>query len=233
MNNKDILFWKEISEFINTFNLKTHNLKRNQIEILISAFTHKSYSNENKKSHDNDFLEFIGDGILQFVVTEWISSNKLWWNAGSATKLRSHIVDKTNLAFVASKFKLLNFLRHSKSAFANGLNEKTVSNLYESFIGAIYLVYGLSKVFEFTELTLKPTFDKALNFEHNHPKNLLQEHFQKSSNSNIEYITEGLSNSQFGSVVIFEGIKYGEGIGKSKKEAETNAAVDALRKLGI
>ncbi|AZZ65605.1 ribonuclease III family protein [Metamycoplasma phocicerebrale] len=233
MNKKETLFWEELRALLESFNLPTEKLKQEEIELLITAFTHKSYSNEHKDCKDNDYLEFIGDGILQFILTDWISSKKKWWKAGLATQLRSSVVDKTNLANIATKFKLMQYLRHSKTAFINGLNKKTISNLYESFVGAIYIVYGLSKVREFTNITLKPTFDRALNVKHNHPKNLLQEHFQKSSNSKIEYITEILANSQFGSVVMFENVKYGEGIGKSKKDAETNAAIDALEKLGV
>ncbi|SGA16882.1 putative dsRNA-binding protein [Mycoplasmopsis arginini] len=59
----------------------------------------------------------------------------------------------------------------------------------------------------------------------------MQEYFQQSSNSKLDYITEQLPNNNFGSAVLFEGKKYGEGIGKSKKEAETNAAIDALSRL--
>ncbi len=123
-------------------------------------------------------------------------------------------------------------MRYSKTAFNNGINEKTISNLYEAFLGAAYLVFGINGAFEFANQTLLTSFRTQSQNTHSHPKNVLQEYFQQSSNSKLEYITEKLlPSNNFGSVVFFEGEKYGEGIGKSKKEAETNAAIDALSRL--
>lgn len=231
LSKEDIIFWNSLSLFLANFNLDVSSLDDKQKYILITAFTHKSFSNENKNSHHNDYLEFIGDGLLQFITTEWIAKKNPWWESGLATKLRSSIVDKNNLAKLAKKYHLFQHLRHSKSAFINGINQKTISNLYEAFIGAIYIVYGLNIAMQITNDTLGLTFDEHYNSQHSHPKNVLQEFFQKSSASNVEYITEQLPNNTFGSIVKFENIQYGEGFGKSKKEAETKAAIDALEKL--
>ncbi|ENY69388.1 Ribonuclease III [Metamycoplasma auris 15026] len=231
LNKEDQIFWNSLSKFLLNFGLNIYYLSEEQKYTLITAFTHKSYANENKSAEHNDYLEFIGDGVLQFIVTAWIAKKNPSWDSGFATQLRSSIVDKNNLSDLAEEYELFKYLRHSKAAFINGINKKTISNLYEAFIGAIYVVFGINVAMEVTKQTLGKTFDSHYYSQHSHPKNVLQEHFQQSSTSNVVYTTEKLPNNTFRATVMFEWVKYGEGIGYSKKEAETNAAIDALKKL--
>ncbi|WP_330463706.1 putative dsRNA-binding protein [Metamycoplasma gateae] len=133
---------------------------------------------------------------------------------------------------MCKKYNLFDFFRYSTTAFNNGLNLKTISNLYEAFIGGIYQVFGINGAIYVADKTLKKSFKLEILQDHSHPKNLLQELFQKSSKNNVEYETVALPNGFFGSSVSFEGKIYGEGYGKTKKEAETDAATNALEKLG-
>ncbi|PZW00554.1 ribonuclease III [Metamycoplasma auris] len=231
LNKQDQIFWNDLSKLLVEFELPIYFVSDEKKYIFITAFTHKSYSNEHRNSEHNDYLEFIGDGVLQFIVTDWIAKRNPTWESGLATQLRSSIVDKNNLSDLAEEYELFRYLRHSKSAFINGINRKTISNLYEAFIGAVYVAFGIETAMRIAEQTLGKTFDSHYYSQHSHPKNVLQEFFQQSSNSNVEYKTEKLPNNIFHSSVIFQWVKYGEGRGYSKKEAETNAAIDALKKL--
>ncbi|BAP39392.1 ribonuclease III family protein [Metamycoplasma canadense] len=232
LNKKELLFFDSLKNVLFKFkDIKIDNLNNEQKYILITAFTHKSYSNEHKNIQDNDFLEFVGDGVLQYILTKWILEQNINISPGEATKLRSKIVGRENLSRVAEKWKLFEGLRYSKSAFLNGINNKTISNLYEAFIGAIYQIYGIVIAEKISKQTLGFTFNNEIDKNHNHPKNALQEFFQKSSNSNVEYETVQFNNGTFGSTVLFENQIYGEGMGRTKKEAEKHAAINALMKL--
>ncbi|WP_330463311.1 ribonuclease III family protein [Metamycoplasma gateae] len=76
LNKKDLEFWTKLEDKLKTF-IDFKNLTDQQKYTLITAFTHKSYANEHKSSEHNDFLEFVGDGVLQFISTMWISKLKL------------------------------------------------------------------------------------------------------------------------------------------------------------
>ncbi|MGX9358771.1 ribonuclease III [Mycoplasma sp. 2575] len=230
-NGSDLKILDNVLPFLKQLGVKTKELSDEHLFILITAFTHKSFTNEHKTRPHNEYLEFIGDGVLQFVVTSWIANKFPQYEAGLASKLRSSIVDKNNLAKIVEKYSLFKWLRYGNSAFSNGTNIKTKSNLYEAFIGAIYLVYGIEGVKKITDLTLWESFNSQCNKTHVHPKSELQELLQQFSHSRIEYVTEMLPNNEFGSIVLHESQRYGEGYGKSKKEAETNAAINALKKL--
>ncbi|MDI3351213.1 hypothetical protein [Mycoplasmopsis arginini] len=80
LNKKDLLFWNQLSNFLSQF-FDLIKLQDEDKFVFVTAFTHKSFSNENNNCPHNDYLEFIGDGVLQFIVTDWILDNHPQWGA--------------------------------------------------------------------------------------------------------------------------------------------------------
>lgn len=105
-------------------------------KILQKALTHVSYEFDND---NNQNLEFLGDSILNFIITEFLYNKYKTLDSGALTKIKANYVSKTPLAKSVKKFKLDKYLRLSKSLNINQMSIKSVSDLYEAIVGAIYL----------------------------------------------------------------------------------------------
>lgn len=224
-------FEENLQNALLKFNINFQKLDEQKIRYFYNAFTHSSYSNEHKNLESYQYLEFLGDSVLGFVVSDHIFDNYKNFGEGKATKLKSEIVDKNALGFLSKYYGFPNCLRTGKSAFANGKGIKSDSDLIESFIGACYKAYGL----EFTKEIIYHFIDKILKKFHNsineHPKTKLQELVQSNWGCRPRYEDQALNNGKFESKVFINNNLYGEGIGQSKKESQTKAASDALKKM--
>ncbi|MBN0970513.1 ribonuclease III [Mycoplasma phocoeninasale] len=232
MSSDNQQFELKIKDALKSWGLDNEDsLKEEQYEIFYRAFTHKTYANEHKRAESYQYLEFLGDTVLQFVVSDIIFRKFPKFNEGDATALRSSIVDKKNLGYWSEKMGLPSLLRASKNAFINGKNIKTDSDIFESMIAAVYLVFGFQKTYQFISNLLKKEIENFSKKSLKDPKSKFQELIQISGANKIEYETHAIENSLFKSSVFVNEMKYGSGTGNSKKEAEKNAALDALTKI--
>ncbi len=202
-------------------------------ELYEEAFTHSSFANENE-CNSYERLEYLGDAILDFVISEYLYK-KTEHVEGVMTKLRAKYVCEEALYEYSIILKLNEHLRLGHGEILNGgRNRKAiVADIFESFIGALYLQEGIKKVQEFIEEYIIPLIEKEqINFENDY-KSQLQEFVQTDKRS-LEYQvideTGPAHNKTFTVIVKIDKIIYGTGTAKTKKEAEQNAASDALKK---
>lgn len=180
-------------------------------ELLAMSLTHKSWSNS-YGGEDNERLEFLGDAVLELIVTETLYRTTRS-NEGALTGLRQQFVSQSALELACARAKLMEFLRYSGGE--NNVGGKTASNLFEAVLGGIYLDGGMDASRKFLARFL--TFNETENY-----KSLLQEYVQERIKSMPKYtLTE--ENGGYSCVVRALG-KEGRGGGSSKKAAETEAA---------
>lgn len=208
-------------------------IKSDNISLYETAFTHTSYANE----HDTESyerLEYLGDAVLELVMSEYLYKNSLY-NEGIMTKLRAHYVCENALYEYSLKLKLNDYLKLGKGEEENGgkYRKAIVADIFEAFIGAMYLDQGIEIVKNFVNISVIPFIqNNELDFFSDY-KSKLQELVQTDKRS-LEYILvdeDGPAhNKTFTVVVKIDEVIYGKGVAHSKKEAEQEAAKDALRK---
>lgn len=188
------------------------------LEILKTCFTHKTYSNVYGGS-DNERLEFLGDAVLQFCVTDELYRH-CGDDEGKLTELRQRFVSQTALEQACQRACLMHYLRYMGST--QNVGGKTASNLFEAVVGGIYIDGGLKEVKRFLARYLTVTQTK--NF-----RALLQEYVQEQTKCVPCYCVEERDGT-FYCIVTAMGRK-AEGVGESKKIAETQAAKALYLKL--
>ena len=201
-------------------------------DLYIEAFTHTSYANE-KNVNSYERLEYLGDAVLELIMSEYLYK-KTNYEEGTMTKLRSSYVCEDALYEYSLKLGLNDYLRlgHGEKEHGGKYRKAIVADIFEAFIGAMYLDKGL----EFTSNYLNDNIIKYINnnyeFFHDY-KTKLQELVQTDKKS-LEYIIvreEGPAHDRtFEVEVRIDGILYGTGVGNSKKKAEQEAAKEALEK---
>ena len=205
--------------------------------LLAEALTHPSLGHETQRHHfDNQRLEFLGDAVLQLIITEHLYTLFPREAEGRLTKLRSRLVSREALRAHAAKLDLGQFLMMGRGEEACGGRERTstLADGFEALLGAIYLDTDLETARRFV-LTLAADDLAQLELEpiDINPKGHLQEVLQAISPRSPIY--ELLSESgpehekTFVVRVVWEGMALGEGCGRSKKQAETAAALQAMR----
>ena len=212
------------------------NLNYKNIDYYYEAFVHPSFANEHNLDFQYERLEFLGDAILDFLVGEYIYKTKNI-KEGDMTKLRAKYVCEQANAEYTEELNLQNCLLVGKGAKKQGEDKKNsvLGNLFESFLGAVYLDLGMNEARRILEIIVFPKIKfNTVNFFVDY-KSKLQEYIQAESRKSVEYKLvheEGPShNKTLEVIVIHEDTKLGKGIGKTKKEAEQMAAKDALTKL--
>ena len=204
--------------------------------LLAEALTHPSLAYETNRPHfDNQRLEFLGDAVLQLILTERLFHLFSDFSEGRLTKLRSRLVSREALQEFARDIGLGEYLLLGKGEAASG-GRKRPSNLadaFESLCGAIYLDGGYEKAAHFIEHVCLDAIKRiAAEPEEVNPKGQLQEALQAIAASSPRYelvSQEGPDHQKtFTTTVEWEGVKLGKGMGSSKKEAEIAAAVSAL-----
>ena len=214
------------------------DLKGININTFCEALTHTTFSNEHKNVQNFEYLEFLGDAIIEFVVTAEIYKRFPNYNEGMATQHRISIVNNHTLSTISRKLKIIDNIRTGNKAFINGQNEKVDSDFFEAFIAALYVEKGLDFATKFLLKNLEEYFHKVDFKKITDPKTAIQELLQSTGIVNIKYKCDKKSNlgldkdkiELFECKLFVDDVNYGTGIGKTKKEAEKNAALDALHK---
>jgi len=211
-----------------------------QESLLEQAFVHLSYLNENPgfARPSNERLEFLGDAILNFIVTEKLYKEFPELPEGELTEIRASLVCRDTLAGLASSLKLGDWLLLGRGEEANGgrVKESNLANAMEALIGALYLDQGLAKARRFILRQLKLELEKikAGKTTPNY-KALVQEFIQGQKKPTPVYrLVEATGpdhSKQFTAEILVEGEALGRGTGKSKKAAESQAAKAAWEKL--
>ncbi len=209
------------------------------INLLKQAFIHRSYLNETKlKLQSNERLEFLGDTILSFVISNILYKERPNDTEGDLTNLRSYIVKTQSLAKAAEGLNLGEYLYLSKGEDASGgrTNTQLLANTLESLIGAIYMDQGLEKATDFIRKSLLPLFESEIKFgPPKDAKSQLQEVVQEKLKESPQYrvlSTVGPDHAKEFTVGVFiAGKSISKGMGNSKQVAEEDAAASALKVL--
>lgn len=203
--------------------------------LFIQAFTHRSFLNETKEEiSSNERLEFLGDSIISFVVSEFLYKNYPHFNEGELTNLRSLMVNTQSLAEIAKELEFGKMLRLSKGEeqLKGRENRSLLADSFEAYVGALFIDRGISKVSEFLAEALLPKAEKLAGRTLKDAKSLLQEFIQAKGPAQLVYkvVDEKgpAHNKQFTVEVYKDNKVLGVGIGRSKQDAEKNAAENAL-----
>ena len=220
--------------------------KFNNKKILVEALTHSSYSNElrSKKVYRpcNERLEFLGDSVLSIIVSEYLYSNYKEMPEGELTKLRAALVQSASLAGYAKKIELGSYLYLGNGEDKNKGRERQslLENAFEALLAAVYLdaaPNGKAEVSSFLLPLVKDELAKIYSEGiHTDHKTELQQLIQQAEGDFLEYVTVGESGPDHRKVFEVEARLnsnvIGKGSGKTKREAEQNAAKEALKLFG-
>lgn len=210
-------------------------------ELLSQAFIHRSYINENPKSglEHNERLEFLGDAVLELVVTEYLYATYPHHNEGDLTSYRAALVNAVTLGEVASLLGFNDMMKLSKGEAKDVSRARSsiLADAYEAFVGALYLDQGYDAAKAFISRTvLIRTEDIVKQGLFKDAKSFVQEKAQEVHGLTPSYRVlgeEGPDHDKLFKIGIFFGEDLvAEGTGKSKQEAETIAARHALQKKG-
>ena len=205
--------------------------------LLILALTHSSYANENKKGkhENNERLEFLGDAVLDMVVSEYMYRHFPKMPEGELTKLRAAVVCEGSLAALSRSLGIGRCLLLGKGEESTGGRDRDsiLADAFEAIIGAICIDGGMEAATKYIEGFMISCIEHTKNhFRNLDCKTHLQEIIQKVSKVPLQYVIideQGPDHDKvFVAEVTHEGKILGKGSGKSKKEAEQSAANNAL-----
>lgn len=234
---------KGISRHKNDSKFKTFQdeigIQFNDEKLLKQAFTHSSYVNEHRRKpyEDNERLEFLGDAVLELTVSQFLFKKYPMMSEGELTKLRAAIVCEPSLVKFSIEMNFGELILLGKGEEMTGGRERPalLADVFEAFIGALYLDQGLETVISILEKVVYPKINVGAFSHVMDYKSQLQELVQRGSAGMIEYsILEESGpahNRQFISRVSLNDKELGIGKGRSKKEAEQQAAQKALETL--
>ncbi len=206
--------------------------------LLETALTHSSYANEgNRKLNSNERLEFLGDSVLGFVTAGYLFQHETG-KEGELTRLRASLVCEKALSSYAKKINLGEYLLLGKGEQRGGGAQRAslLADAFEAVIAALYLDGGLQQAEAFILPFIKEELSNQRKPHFRDYKTQLQEIIQQNPEEQLEYELKGESgpdhNKQFLVEVHLNSNVIGSGKGKSKKEAEQQAAREALKLMG-
>lgn len=207
--------------------------------ILKQALTHSSYANENRNSGPfNERLEFLGDAVLSLISADFLYRRFPSMPEGDLTKLRSGLVCTASLSEYARQISLGDFLLLGKGEDANGGRERNsnLENAFEAVIAAVYLDGGIECARKFVLRFLDVSVEtRHINFKDYKTK--LQEIVQESHEETLNYVVTNVSgpdhDKRYEIEVHLNSNVIGKGTGRSKKQAEQEAAKQALELMGL
>lgn len=210
----------------------------NNRELLKRALTHSSYSG-GKNNGSNERLEFLGDSVLQITVSQYLFKNMKSEPEGGLTKLRASIVCENSLYGFAKSIDLGSFLLLGKGEEMTGGRDRRsiLADAFEAMLAAVYLDGGLDKAMDVI-MRFMPSLEalKSGKVKLGDYKTVLQEIIQKNPEEKISYEVSETPAKQnrklFTASVLLNGQKIGRGKGYSKKEAEQEAAKEAIMLMG-
>ncbi|MGN1342748.1 MAG: ribonuclease III [Bacilli bacterium] len=207
---------------------KKLNLNPTNINLYITAVTHSSFTNENPNYPDYERLEFLGDAVLEIIISEYLYKERKL-EEGIMTRMRASYVCEEACATYA---KELGLEQDIKIGSGETINQTILADVFEAFVAAIYLDQGFEFTKKFVLDIITKYIEKGVDFLHDY-KSTLQELVQTVKKSVVyEVIDEkGPSHNKiFTSIAKIDGIIMGKGTGNSKKASEQEAARDALSK---
>ena len=205
-------------------------------ELISQAFVHSSYVNEHEDFRDNERLEFMGDAVLQVYSAYRLYNIEPELPEGLMSTRRSNLVSEKALARIVRENGLNDFLLLGVGEEKSGGRDRDsiIADMFEAFVGAIYLDQGNAAAFKLLDRLMGKHIEEVdeKTFDY---KTRLQEYIQADSRRSVVYETvsvEGPNNNPVFEVVVkIDGLIYGRGSASSKKQAQKNAAKDALEKL--
>ncbi len=218
-------------------------LKFRNDELLLQALTHKSFSNENKdkikSSLHNERLEFLGDAVLDLVLSDYLMSEFPELNEGDLSKIRAGLVNESVLSQVALELELHNQLKLGKGELQTGGLKKPrlLASVFEAVIGAYYLDSGFIATKHFVTETFRarvqdtnPLIKNGTDFK-TQLQEVMQERFKRTPTYVVARSDGPDHDKTFFVCVYLDKKKLAEGFGKSKKQAEQVAAQAALKEI--
>lgn len=235
VNLKEVYDKMKFTEYIKD----SFSIEIDKLPLYREAFTHSSYVNEhrNEKLQDNERLEFLGDAVLEIAVSNYLFHKYPAYPEGVLTRMRSDIVREESLYMFSTEIGFDQYVRLGNGEERNGGRNRPslLADLFEAFLGALYLDLGIDMVGKFLAQVVFPKIDAGV-FSHGMDfKTALQEYLQQGGEIGIDYelVSEDgpAHNRQFSVEVSVESIVLGRGSGRTKKEAEQNAAKAALEQV--
>lgn len=208
------------------------------IGLFQQAFTHTSYAHERKNTGqipDNERLEYLGDAVLELAVSEFLFHRDLKMSEGELTRRRARIVCEPSLASFAKELNFGDFVRLGKGEELTGgrIRPSLLADVFEAFIGALYLDQGFETARSFLRRVVFPKINDEWLARMTDAKSQLQELVQQERVGPLEYRivdTQGPAHDRyFVAEVCLDHHCLGQGSGRSKKEAEQQAATQALK----
>lgn len=225
----------ELIELLRSFDIYPGDISYYEL-----AFTHPSCNSDmNTKHQDYERLEFVGDSVIGFVSADLIFKLHPEMDQGYMSKLRSYLVCSKSLANYSRKYHIDDYIRigHSISREQLSKSDKILEDVFEAFIGALYLDQDIGVTYRIIEQILYEDIKQTKIDDIIDAKTRLQEEIQSEYREAVRYelIDEfGPPHDRtFVSQVVFNGLILGKGQGKSKKAAEEAAAKDALSKRSL
>lgn len=214
-----------------------HKFKNNNY--LVEALTHSSYANENRNGREsNERMEFLGDSVVSIISAQLLFERFPDTSEGELSKIRSALVCTASLSSFANKISLGDYLYLGKGEELSGGRQRPtiLENAFEALTAAIYLDGGLEAARAFVLPFLLNALDNhQVSFKDY--KTLLQEVVQQNHDETLNYVIVGESgpdhDKRFEVEVHLNSNIIGRGIGRSKKQAEQEAAREALQLMGI
>ncbi len=217
--------------------LEKFNIKTSNMHLYDTAFSHSSYCNEHNLKEDYQRLEFLGDKVLDLIMSDYLYKTT-YYEEGKMTKIRAMYVCENALYEYALLLDFPKYMKLGKGEEASGGRHRkaTLADMFESFLGAVYLDQGYNKAKEIVYEVVIPFIKKTPEIFFMDYKSRLQEMVQTTKKSvNYELVKESgpAHDRTFTVNVIVDGIVLGSGTAKSKKEAEQEAAKEALNKQAV
>ena len=214
---------------------KKVNIKPKNIELYETAFSHSSYANEHKKKSNYERLEFLGDAVVDLVIADYLYSNYSE-DEGEMTKVKASYVCENALYEYSTSLGLNRYLKvgHGEEKEGGKYKKAIVADIFEAFMGAIYLDLGYATARNVILKIIVPYIEDPSTQFFSDYKSTLQEYVQ-TEQKNLHYVLikeDGPAhNKTFTVEVKIDDITYGVGKKGSKKEAEQEAAKNALDKI--
>ncbi|WP_199617895.1 ribonuclease III [Paenibacillus alkalitolerans] len=213
------------------------DIRFNNAELLREAFTHSSYVNEHRDATHNERLEYLGDAVLQLAVAEHLFRVYPQWPEGKLTFVRAAIVREGALFRLAKGLSLGSYALLGRGEELSGGRTRPalLADMFEALVGAIYLDSGWDAVLRFLHKHMFPEIESYVARGVIDAKSRLHERVQQEGLGAIEYAVveeRGPANDrQFVIETRLNGKTWGSGVGRTKKEAEQEAAAEAIMRL--
>ncbi|MDO5850523.1 MAG: ribonuclease III [Methanobacteriaceae archaeon] len=222
----------DVSDILEKFDIKPNNE-----ELFKTAFIHSSYAVVNGLNHDYERLEFLGDSVLSMIVSDYLQQIHLDYGEGKLTKIRSNYVCQSALEVYSRELGLSDCIKVNLEDTNITDNEilSISADVFESFLGAIYIDQGIDKAREFLKNNIFPYIDSKVIFFYDYKSQIKEYGDAKDIDIHYELVSEygAPHDKTFIMSIIIDGINYGTGVGKSKKDAEQIAARKAIEDLGL